>query len=285
MISCLIWPSINSWRHHNGLRTQNFNLHIMTLSYFWKIDCISVNIDQFSSKFWYVLAETYSLQMQYPRIFILTKTSWRIFAIKGGMSIFHILRVFSMGHDFFSKLDSTFPSFTSNISVVLASFSLSIEYVVAETISYHKCDIYFSIICRDHAHISDHLNRPRDDLNSSYYRDHHRFNWNVYITTHLLKFFRIIKTWHLFLHFISFIRWSVDDRSPIDFVRIFFILYFFISLFIFISSVHFFDHTFTRNRHGQFPLNLCQSSSPMISSLIYFFKVIRSSWRHPGAIL
>ena len=30
MISCLIWPSINSWRHHNGLRTQNFNLPIMT---------------------------------------------------------------------------------------------------------------------------------------------------------------------------------------------------------------------------------------------------------------
>ena len=58
MISCLIWHSINSWRHHNGLRTQNFNLHIMTSAYFWKIDCISVNIDQFSSKFWYVLAET-----------------------------------------------------------------------------------------------------------------------------------------------------------------------------------------------------------------------------------
>ena len=57
MISCLIWPSINSWRHHNGLRTQNFNLHIMTSSYFWKIDCISVNIVQFSFKFWYVLAE------------------------------------------------------------------------------------------------------------------------------------------------------------------------------------------------------------------------------------
>ena len=58
MISCLIWPSINSWRHHNGLRTQNFNLHIMTSSYLRKIDCISINIDQFSSKFWYVLAET-----------------------------------------------------------------------------------------------------------------------------------------------------------------------------------------------------------------------------------
>ena len=57
MISCLIWPSINSWRHHNGLRTQNFNLHIMTSADFWKIDCISVNVDSFSFKFWYVLPE------------------------------------------------------------------------------------------------------------------------------------------------------------------------------------------------------------------------------------
>ena len=70
------------------------------------------------------------------------------------MSIFHILRVFSMGHDFFSKLDSTFSSFGSNISVVLSLFTLSFEYVVAETISYHKCALYFSIRCRDHAHIS-----------------------------------------------------------------------------------------------------------------------------------
>ena len=96
----------------------------------------------------------YFLQMQSPRYFILTKASWRIFAIKGGMSIFHILRVFSMGHDFFSKLDSTFSSFASNISVVLSSFTLSFEYVVAEIISYHKCALYFSIRCRDHAHIS-----------------------------------------------------------------------------------------------------------------------------------
>ena len=57
MISCLIWPSINSWRHHNGLRPQNFNFHIMTSADFWKIDCISVNVDQFSFKFWYVLPE------------------------------------------------------------------------------------------------------------------------------------------------------------------------------------------------------------------------------------
>ena len=59
------------------------------------------------------------------------------------MSIVHILRVFSMGHDFFSKLDSTFPSFASNISVVLASFTLNFEYDVAETISYLKCALDF----------------------------------------------------------------------------------------------------------------------------------------------
>ena len=58
MISWLIWPSINSWRHHNDLQTQNFNLHIMTSAYLCKIDCIFVKIDWLSSKFWYVLAET-----------------------------------------------------------------------------------------------------------------------------------------------------------------------------------------------------------------------------------
>ena len=55
---CLIWPSINSWRHHNVLQTQKFNLDVMTSAYFLKIDCISVNIDWFSFKFRYVLAET-----------------------------------------------------------------------------------------------------------------------------------------------------------------------------------------------------------------------------------
>ena len=86
--------------------------------------------------------------MLWSQFFILTKASWRILAIKGGMSIFHLLRVFSIGHDFFSKLDSTFPSFASNISVVLVSFTLNFEYVVAETKSYFKCTLYFvSIFC------------------------------------------------------------------------------------------------------------------------------------------
>ena len=93
------------------------------------------------------------LQMQSLLSFILTKASWRIFAIKGGMSIFHILRVFSKGHDFFSKLDSTFPSFASNIYVVLASFTLNFEYVVAETIRYLKCAIYLSQFFVGSAHL------------------------------------------------------------------------------------------------------------------------------------
>ena len=58
MIPCLIWPLSVSWHHHNGLGTQNTNLHIMTSAYLCKIYCISVNIDQFSSKFRYVVAKT-----------------------------------------------------------------------------------------------------------------------------------------------------------------------------------------------------------------------------------
>ena len=58
MISCLNWPLSVSWHHHNGLGTQNTNLHIMTSAYLCKINCISVNIDQFSSKFRYVVAKT-----------------------------------------------------------------------------------------------------------------------------------------------------------------------------------------------------------------------------------
>ena len=153
MISCLIWPLSVSWHHHNGLGTQNTNLHIMTSAYLWKIDCIC----KYGSIFFQILicsSWDNSLQMQSSRFFILTKASWRIFAIKGGMSIFHILRVFSMGHDFYSKLPLTFQSFKSNISVVLALFSMSFEYVLAERISYHKCALYFLIRCRDHAHIS-----------------------------------------------------------------------------------------------------------------------------------
>ena len=69
------------------------------------------------------------------------------------MSIFHILRVFSTGHYFFSKLGSTFPSFASNISVVLDSFTLNFEYVVAETISYLKYAFDFVSILVGSAHL------------------------------------------------------------------------------------------------------------------------------------
>ena len=47
------------WRHHNHTPNSKWLQCIENSSaYFWKIDCISVNVDQFSSKFWYVLAET-----------------------------------------------------------------------------------------------------------------------------------------------------------------------------------------------------------------------------------
>ena len=81
IVSCLIL-TLNSWRHHNGLQTQNSNLHIFTSAYFWKIDCISVNIDWFSSKFWYVLAETIFYKCSYYDPSFWQKASWRIFANK-----------------------------------------------------------------------------------------------------------------------------------------------------------------------------------------------------------
>ena len=136
MISCFIWPSINSWRHHNGLRTQNVNLHIMTSAYLWKIDCSSVNIVRFSSKFWYVLVEKiyYKYSKYYPSfwqrhhgVFLRLKEACQFFT-------FCVYSLWDM--TFSQKLDSTFPSFASNIYVVLASFTLNFEYVVAETIRY-----------------------------------------------------------------------------------------------------------------------------------------------------
>ena len=52
--------------------------------------------------------------------------------------------VYSLWEMIFSpKKDSTFPSFASNISVVLTSFTLNFEYVVAETMSYLKCALHF----------------------------------------------------------------------------------------------------------------------------------------------
>ena len=116
----------------------------MTSAYFLEnqLYLCKYSID-FLLNFAYVLAETIVHKCNTRQFYILTKASWRIFAIKGGMSFIHILRVFSMGHDISQKMDSTFPSFASNISVVLASFTLNFEYVVAETISYLKCTLYF----------------------------------------------------------------------------------------------------------------------------------------------
>ena len=62
--------------------------------------------------------------MPSPRFFILTKASWRIFVIKGGMSIFYILRVFSMGHDFFSNLDSNIPVFCEQYIDIISPWTM-----------------------------------------------------------------------------------------------------------------------------------------------------------------
>ena len=153
MISCVIWPSINSWRHHNGLRTQIFNLHIMTSAYFCKIDCISVNIDQFSFKFWYVLPGNILYKCSYHDISFWQWHHGVFLRLKEACQFFTFC-VYSLWDMTFSQNWFYILSFASNISVVLALFTLSFEYVVAETISYHKCALYFSIRCRDHAHIS-----------------------------------------------------------------------------------------------------------------------------------
>ena len=50
-IKCIVTSSQWPWN-------SNSNLHIMTSAYLCKIECISVNIDQFSSKFRYVVAKT-----------------------------------------------------------------------------------------------------------------------------------------------------------------------------------------------------------------------------------
>ena len=142
MISCLIWPLINSWRHHNGLRTQNFNLHIMTSAYLCKIDCISVNIDRFSSKFRYVLAETILYKCSQQHFSFWQRHHGVFLRLKEACQFFTFCVLFSMGHDFFSKLDSTFPSFASNISVILASFCWNFSMT-----SWDNCYLKQALFC------------------------------------------------------------------------------------------------------------------------------------------
>ena len=143
-------------------------------------------------------------------------------------------------------------SFASNISVVLSLFTLSFEYVVAETISYlNKCALYFSIRCQDHAHI--HL-QSWDLINYHYH--HFPFTCNLYG-----KWF-----WYIgnALDFrprgpwlrvrasptIKFLfRWSVENRPPIVFVRIF---YYLLLFFIFIYFLHFFVPRITQVLFSQF---------------------------------
>ena len=146
MIPCLIWPLSVSWHHHNGLGTQNTNLHIMTSAYLWKIDCISVNIDQFSSKFRYVVAKTILYQLQSPKwkhhgVFLRLKEACQFFTfcVKISMGQGHIsklafiicvlspigrwisLHVMKLYEYCFSE------TYLSSISLILALFCLKFE--------------------------------------------------------------------------------------------------------------------------------------------------------------
>ena len=88
-----------------------------------------------------------------PQISILVKVSWSKLTINGAMSIFLILRVFSMGDDLYLILHSASPSSLSKSSVISSRFSPSFEYVVAEKILYLECPIYFLIKGREHIEI------------------------------------------------------------------------------------------------------------------------------------
>ena len=96
-----------SWHHLNGLGTQNTNLHIMTSAYLWKIDCISVYIDWFSSKFQYVVAKIILYKFNNNPFFILmTSSEWK-FWLKASCQKFHNLRVMTIEGEFRSRNEST----------------------------------------------------------------------------------------------------------------------------------------------------------------------------------
>ena len=69
------------------------------------------------------------------------------------MTIFPLLRVFSMGDDLYLILHSAFPSSLSKSSVISSRFSPSFEYVVAEKIFYLQCTIYVLIKGREYIEI------------------------------------------------------------------------------------------------------------------------------------
>ena len=111
MISCLIWPLSVSWHHHNGLGTQNTNLHIMTSAYLCKIDCISVNIDQFSSKFRYVVAKTILYKLNNIIFHFDDVIIVKILRLKASCQKFHNLRVMPIEGEFRSRYESTWYCF------------------------------------------------------------------------------------------------------------------------------------------------------------------------------
>ena len=77
-------------------------------------------------------------------------SSWSRVELKETLQNLPRLRVMSMGGEFFSNLDLTLPSSLSCISVIEARISSKFLYVIAETISFWKSGLHFSIRRRDH---------------------------------------------------------------------------------------------------------------------------------------
>ena len=122
MIPCLIWPLSVSWHHHNGLGSQNTNLHIMKSAYLCKIDCISVYIDQFSLNFRYVVAKIILYKFNYNHFSFWWRHQSEIFRLKVSCQKWHNLRVMTIEGEFRSRNESTWYCFLRIFKHYLAYF-------------------------------------------------------------------------------------------------------------------------------------------------------------------
>ena len=84
-------------------------------------------------------------------LFILTIVSWSKLWLKIFCQTYPGLRVMSMGIEFCQNPELTCKCSWSSSSFIFDRFSLKFQYVIAETICFFKCAIYFLIRSRDHA--------------------------------------------------------------------------------------------------------------------------------------
>ena len=126
----------------------------MTSAYLWKLDCISVNIDRFSSKCWYIVAETifYKINncflLNFDDVIIAKKMG-----LKATCQNFLNLRVMLMEGEFRSHHESTWHCCLSSISLILALFSPKCWYVIAETMDCRKRAFCCMVRCWNHVEI------------------------------------------------------------------------------------------------------------------------------------